>query len=128
MICPRCGETPMAAGQRYCHACGGTLPQAPQAPPAETLYVVGDGSDRAMSALTRQVALNWLAANKGRLLVYGAGAAVALIAAVAVIMAIVTAIVTLVTVLVPFAIVLLFLMALARPRRRRRRVTRIYRF
>jgi len=133
MTCSDCQAAAVTPGQRYCHICGAMLLEGTGAAgttgaPATTLYTVGDGSDRAMSALTRQLTLNWLQANKGRLVLYGGGAAVALVVAVTLVIAVIAFIAGLVALLAPFALALLVLYAIARPRRRRRRLARIYRF
>lgn len=135
--CSECGAATVATGQRYCHVCGALLPRgvpgaahAPAAsmPGVTTPYVVGDGSDQAMSALTRGLALEWVRSNKGRIMVYGAGAALALVAAVAFLVAAIAVVLGLVATFAPVAVVILAVYLLARSRRRRRRLTRIYRF
>ena len=135
MTCSECGAAAVAAGQRYCHVCGALRPRGvpeapgvPGVPDLTTPYLVGDGSDRAMSALTRGLTMEWLRANQGRIVVYGAGAAVALIAVVTFIVATVAVVLGLVAAFAPVALALFVLYALVRPRRRRRRLTRIYRF
>ncbi len=127
MTCSECNAAAVAAGQRYCHVCGALLPQGGTVG-VTTPYVVGDGSDRAMSALTRQLTLEWLRANKGRLVMYGGMAVVALAAVVVMVIAVVSAVVALVTLFAPVALALFVLYLIARPRRRRRRLARIYRF
>ena len=124
MTCAECSAA-VAAGQRYCHVCGahlahGTTTSAMGATP---LYTVADGSDRAMSALTRQLTVDWLRTHKGRIALYAGSAMVAVVVVAAVIVAAVVAI----TAIMPVIAALFVLYLIVRPRRRRR-LTRIYRF
>ncbi len=137
MTCSECGAAAVVAmGQRYCHLCGALLPHgapggalgADSAGVTAPYLVVGDGSDRAMSALSRQLTLEWFRDNKGRFVVYGGTAAVAVIAALVLVVVVVSALIALVTMLAPVALALIVIFMLARPRRRRRRLARIYRF
>ncbi len=128
MTCSECNAVAVAAGQRYCHVCGAQLPLGTTTlgatAGAAPLYTVGDGSDRAMSALTRQLTLDWLRTHKGRIALYAGVATVAVVVVAAVIVAAVVAIAA----IMPVVAALFVLYLIARPRRRRRRLTRIYRF
>ncbi len=128
MMCSECNAAAVAVGQRYCHVCGTQLPHGTNATNATAgaapLYTVGDGSDRAISALTRQLTLDWLRTHKGRIALYAGVATVAVVVIAAALVAAVVAIAA----IMPVIAALFVLYLIARPRRRRRRLMRIYRF
>jgi Flp pilus assembly protein TadB len=128
MTCSECNAAAVAVGQRYCHVCGAQLPHGINMTNATAgaapLYMVGDGSDHAMSALTRQLTVDWLRTHKGRIALYAGVATVAVVVVAAVIVAAVVAIAA----IMPVLVALFVLYLIARPRRRRRRLMRTYRF
>ena len=73
MFCPQCGERALAAGQRYCHACGAMM--ARRADVTQN-NLVGDDSARAIVTLSA-LALSWARDNKVRLFLVGSGLALA---------------------------------------------------
>jgi hypothetical protein len=82
MFCPQCGERALAAGQRYCHACGAMM--ARRADVTQN-NLVGDDSARAIVTLSA-LALSWAHDNKVRLLLVGSAIAVAVMVATAIAM------------------------------------------
>lgn len=113
MVCPHCGEGALGAEMRFCPACGTELSRLPT---AVTGNVVGDGSERAMSALVGRTVLEWTMSNKGRLALYAAGAALAVAAFVVAVLTILTAAAALAPVIIVIAVV-----SLASRRHRHRR-------
>ena len=73
MFCPQCGERALAAGQRYCHACGAVM--APRSDVTQN-NMVSDDSARAIVTLSA-LALSWARDNMVRLLLVGSGIALA---------------------------------------------------
>ena len=82
MFCPQCGERALAAGQRYCHACGALM--ARRADVTQN-NLVGDDSARAIVTLSA-LALSWAHDNKVRLFLVGSAIAVAVMVATAIAM------------------------------------------
>jgi hypothetical protein len=82
MFCPQCGERALAAGQRYCHACGAMM--ARRADVTQN-NLVGDDSARAIVTLSA-LALSWAHDNKVRLLLVGSALAIAVMVATAIAM------------------------------------------
>lgn len=117
MYCPFCGEGALGAEVGLCPRCGAELWHPPAVSGGA---IVGDGGERAMGALARRATLEWALSNRGRLALYGAGAALALIAFTVAVITVIAATVTLVAALAPVMIVIAVL-ALASRRRRRRR-------
>ncbi len=127
MICPRCGAPAVAGQQRFCQECGAPLLTPPAAAPVQPnaahmpLQVVGDGSDQSMQALKQQAALEWLRQNQGRLVLYGAGIAVAVVVTAVIVITVLSVLATAVAAGLPFLAVLFFMGAYRGPRRRRHR-------
>ena len=117
MYCPFCGEGALGAAVRVCPRCGAELAH----PPAVTGgAVVGDGDERAMSALVWRAGLEWALSNRGRLALYAAGVALAVIVLAIVVITIVVALITAIAALAP-VIFIIAILALASRRRRYRR-------
>ena len=117
MYCPFCGEGALGAEARACPRCGAELWHPPA---ANAGMVVGDGGERAMSALAGRAALEWVLGNKGRLVLYGLVAAVAMMAVALAVITVVAALVALISALAP-VIIIIAVLALSSRRRRRRR-------
>jgi hypothetical protein len=79
MFCPQCGARALAAGQRYCHACGAMMARRSD---VTQNNLVGDDSARAIVTLSA-LALSWAHDNKVRLLLVGSAIAVAVMVATA---------------------------------------------
>lgn len=113
MFCPHCGEEGIGAEMRFCPSCGAPLSSAR---PDTAGNVVGDGSERALTMFIGRSAMQWVSANKGRLLVYGVGMTLAAIVLAVVIVTIVSVIVGVTVALAPF-IILIAALSLASRRR-----------
>jgi hypothetical protein len=82
MFCPQCGERALAAGQRYCHACGAIMARWAD---VTQHNLVGDDSARAIVTLSA-LALSWAHDNNVRLLLVGSALAIAVMVATAIAM------------------------------------------
>lgn len=94
-------------------------PVQPHAAPA-SVQVVGDGSEQAMQTLRQQAALDWLRQNQGRLVVYGAGIAIAVVVVAVVVITVLSVLAAAVAAALPFLAILFFIGLSGRGSRRRR--------
>lgn len=119
MVCPHCNAGALSPEQRYCHACGALLGAAV---PGYEGNVVGDGSRRPL-VLPLPAAL-WHGQrggrHGGRLLLWGAGVALATLAVIVAVVTLLSAVLMALAVLMPVIVFIAVLGLAVRPRRRRR--------